>query len=48
MILQMSKSIYNVWYLDCNGQTVVEPVLAHNEQEASEAVSMPIISVTRV
>lgn len=39
----MSKRIYNVWYIDCNGQTQVQPVYAHNEQEAADAVNEPMI-----
>lgn len=39
----MSKRIFNVWYIDCNGQTQVQPVLAHNEQEAADAVNEPMI-----
>ena len=43
----MSKRIYNVWFVDCNGQTQVQPVYAHNEQEAADAVNEPsIIEVT--
>jgi len=44
----MSKVLFNVWYLDENGSTSVQPVLANNKQEAAEAVKLPVIEVKRV